>query len=72
MRSTVAARLDRLPITSFHRRLALAIGAGLFVVGFDVYLGSGVYGARSINTSPACIRWRSSRPLPPSDWPWGD
>lgn len=38
----IAQRLDRLPITSIHRGLAVRIGAGLFVDGFDVYVASGV------------------------------
>lgn len=41
----IAGRLDRLAIGPFHRRLALAIGAGLFVDGFDLYLAAGVAGA---------------------------
>lgn len=41
----VARRLDSLAIGPFHRRLALAIGAGLFVDGFDLYLAAGVAGA---------------------------
>lgn len=41
----VATRLDRLPITRFHHRLLFAIGAGLLVDGFDVYLAAGVAGA---------------------------
>jgi putative MFS transporter len=39
------ARLDRLPITSFHWRLLGLIGAGMFLDGFEVYLGGGVLGA---------------------------
>lgn len=35
------ARLDRLPISSFHRRLLWLIGAGAFVDAFDVYLAGG-------------------------------
>jgi putative MFS transporter len=41
----IGARLDRMPITGFHRRLLLVIGAGLLVDGVDVYLTSGVAGA---------------------------
>jgi len=36
------ARLDRLPIGRFHRRLLWLIGAGAFVDAFDVYLAGGV------------------------------
>ena len=39
------ARLDRLPISSFHWRLLGLIGAGLFLDGFDVYLAGGLLGA---------------------------
>ena len=42
MQYTAAQRLDRLPETSFHRRMALMIGAGLFFDAFDLYLASGV------------------------------
>jgi MFS transporter, putative metabolite:H+ symporter len=38
------ARLDRLPICSFHRRLLGLIGAGLFLDGFEVYVAGGVIG----------------------------
>ncbi|WP_322011646.1 MFS transporter [Paraburkholderia sp. J12] len=34
-------RLDRLPISGFHRRLLCLIGAGVFVDAFDVYLAGG-------------------------------
>lgn len=36
------ARLDRLPISGFHRRLLWLIGAGAFMDAFDVYLAGGV------------------------------
>src|SRR6516162_3757239 len=39
------ARLDRLPITSFHWRILALIGAGMFLDAFDIYLGAGVLGA---------------------------
>ncbi|WP_408292248.1 MFS transporter [Paraburkholderia sediminicola] len=35
------ARLDRLPISVFHRRLLWLVGAGAFVDAFDVYLAGG-------------------------------
>jgi len=38
------ARLDRLPICSFHRRLLGLIGAGLFLDGFEIYVAGGVIG----------------------------
>jgi MFS transporter, putative metabolite:H+ symporter len=43
--SSFAARLDRVPIGRFHRKLLLLIGAGLLVDGFDVYLTAGISGA---------------------------
>ena len=39
------ARLDRLPISSFHRRIFWLIGAGMFFDGFDLYVGTTVLGA---------------------------
>lgn len=42
MRYTAAQRLDRLPETGFHRRLATMIGLGLFFDAFDLYIASGV------------------------------
>ncbi len=40
-----AARLDRLPISGFHRKILLLIGAGTFFDSFDVYLGGSVIAA---------------------------
>jgi MFS transporter, putative metabolite:H+ symporter len=39
------ARLDRLPTSSFHRRILLLIAIGMFFDGFDVYLSANVLGA---------------------------
>ena len=39
------ARLDRLPISSFHRRIMWLIGAGMFFDGFNIYIGATVLGA---------------------------
>jgi MFS transporter, putative metabolite:H+ symporter len=39
------ARLDRLPISSFHRRIMWLIGAGMFFDGFDIYVVATVLGA---------------------------
>ncbi len=39
------ARLDRLPASGFHRRLATLIGAGMFFDGFDLFLAANVLGA---------------------------
>ena len=38
-------RLDRLPLSSFHRRIMWLIGAGMFFDGFDIYLAGIVLGA---------------------------
>ena len=45
MTVNAGARLDRLPIAPFHWRLLGLIGAGMFLDGFEVYLGGGVLGA---------------------------
>lgn len=39
------ARLDRLPICSFHWRILALIGAGMFLDAFDIYLAGGVLAA---------------------------
>jgi MFS transporter, putative metabolite:H+ symporter len=39
------ARLDRLPISSFHYRIFWLIGAGMFFDGYDLYVGATVLGA---------------------------
>jgi putative MFS transporter len=39
------ARLDRLPVSSFHRRIMWLIGAGMFFDGFDIYVAATVLGA---------------------------
>src|SRR5260370_41592287 len=39
------ARLDRLPISSFHYRIFWLIGAGMFFDGYDLYVGTSVLGA---------------------------
>src|SRR3954454_24757136 len=39
------ARLDRLPISSFHKRIFWLIGAGMFFDGYDLYVGTNVLGA---------------------------
>lgn len=38
-------RLDRLPVGSFHYRIMWLIGAGMFLDGFDIYVGGTVLGA---------------------------
>ncbi len=39
------ARLDRLPIGAFHRRILWLIGVGMFFDGFDIYVAASVLGA---------------------------
>lgn len=39
------ARLDRLPISAFHYRVARLIGLGMFFDGFDIYIAASVLGA---------------------------
>jgi MFS transporter, putative metabolite:H+ symporter len=36
------ARLDRLPISSFHHRIFWLVGAGMFFDGYDLYVAGGV------------------------------
>jgi putative MFS transporter len=38
-------RLDRLPISRFHRRVFALVGTGMFLDGFDIYLASTVIAA---------------------------
>lgn len=45
MTPNAGARLDRLPISSFHRRIMWLIGIGMFFDGFDIYLAATVLGA---------------------------
>ena len=45
MTADSGARLDRLPISGFHRRIMLLIGAGMFFDGFDIYVAATVLGA---------------------------
>lgn len=39
------ARLDRLPIASFHWKILGLISAGAFLDAFDIYLAAGALGA---------------------------
>ena len=55
MASTNAgARLDRLPISSFHYRIFWLIGAGMFFDGYDLYVGASVLGS-AVQTKFATI-----------------
>jgi PAS domain-containing protein len=42
---SAGARLDRLPISSFHRRIMALIGIGMFFDGFDLYVAATVQAA---------------------------
>jgi putative MFS transporter len=43
--ASAGARLDRLPLSRFHRRILWLIGGGMFLDSFDIYLAGGVLGA---------------------------
>ena len=45
MTVNAGARLDRLPMSGFHRRILWLIGIGMFFDGFDIYIMSIVLGA---------------------------
>ena len=45
MNVNAGARLDRLPISGFHRRIVTLIGIGMFFDGYDVYVAATVLGA---------------------------
>ena len=45
MNVNAGARLDRLPMSPFHRRIMWLIGIGMFFDGFDIYVASTVLGA---------------------------
>lgn len=45
MTVNAGARLDRLPVSAFHRRILMLIGIGMFFDGYDVYVAASVLGA---------------------------
>ncbi|MFM0467585.1 MFS transporter [Paraburkholderia strydomiana] len=45
MNVNAGPRLDRLPMSGFHRRIMRLIGIGMFFDGFDIYVASTVLGA---------------------------
>lgn len=49
MHVNAGPRLDRLPMSGFHRRIMRLIGLGMFFDGFDIYVASTVLGA-TLNT----------------------
>jgi len=54
------ARLDRLPIGSFHYGIFWLIGAGMFFDGYDLYVGT--------NVLPAALQSGFSTPLLNADF----
>lgn len=42
---TIGARLDRLPVTAFHRKVFTLVAIGMFFDGFDIYIAGSVLGA---------------------------
>jgi MFS transporter, putative metabolite:H+ symporter len=44
-RTLSGPRLDRLPISRFHKRIFWLVGAGMFFDGYDLYVGTNVLGA---------------------------
>ena len=63
------ARLDRLPISSFHYRIFWLIGAGMFFDGYDLYVGTTVLG-RYI--AEQILDPRSERAIHFAYLPWHD
>ena len=45
MSVNAGGRLDRLPVSAFHRRVLRLIGLGMFFDGFDIYIAASVLGA---------------------------
>src|SRR5271169_5361722 len=56
------ARLDRLPISSFHYRIFWLVGAGMFFDGYDLYVAGGVLAsaiATKFSTAPQNLQFIS-------------
>ncbi|HMG51802.1 MAG TPA: MFS transporter, partial [Inquilinus sp.] len=43
--ATIGARLDRLPVSAFHRKVFGLVAVGMFFEGFDIYIAASVLGA---------------------------
>src|SRR5271156_4561296 len=56
--ANAGARLDRLPISSFHYRIFWLVGAGMFFDGYDLYIASGVLAA-TIHTNFSTLQQNS-------------
>ena len=55
------ARLDRLPISSFHYRIFWLVGAGMFFDGYDLYVAGSVLAS----TIPDQVLHHSAEPAIP-------
>src|SRR5947209_1711184 len=56
------ARLDRLPISSFHYRIFWLVGAGMFFDGYDLYIAGGVLASAiqtKFSTAPQNVQFIS-------------
>lgn len=62
MSVNAAARLDRLPVSAFHRRILTLIGIGMFFDGYDVYVAATVPGATLKAVFPRSLRTPSLFP----------
>ena len=49
----IGYRLDRLPLSRFHRRLLGLVAAGMFFDSFDICIAGSVLAALIHDTSPA-------------------
>jgi len=38
--ATIGARLDRLPVSAFHRKVFGLVAVGMFFEGFDIYIAA--------------------------------
>ena len=72
MSVNAGARLDRLPLSRFHRRIMRLIGIGMFFDGFDIYIASTVLGTTlqsGFSTALGAVLGARSR-LSESSAPW--
>lgn len=53
-------RLDRLPISRFHKRIFWLVGAGMFFDGYDLYVGTKYWVQRWRADFPHSLRTHSS------------
>ena len=50
MNVNAGPRLDRLPMSGFHRRIMWLIGIGMFFDGFDIYVASTPFDTIGVDT----------------------